>query len=191
MTTFEYLSVFVSIVIGLAVVRLLGAFAVMLTRDGVRLYWVHATWMTYYLLWLPYFWWFTLGWRDRTVWTYPLFFFLVAYAMLAFLVIVILIPREDAEVTDYEEHFFRVRRPFFIALTALFLMDVVDSIAKGPENLAGLGPTYFPLMAGLTAGHLAAAFTSRRWYHSLWVIVVVGMFLVFSIGPWADVWAAS
>jgi hypothetical protein len=190
-TTFEYLSVFVSIVIGLAVVRLLSAFALILTREGVRQYWVHTTWIAYYLVWLPYFWWFTLGWRDRDVWTFGLFLFVVAYAMLAFLAIVILVPPEVPETTGYEEHFFRVRRPFFVALTALFLMDLVDSVAKGPDNLAGLGPTYFPLMAVLITGHVAAAITTNRRYHAAWVVFVVGMFITFSIGPWADVWGAS
>ena len=84
MTTFEYLAVFVSIVIGLAVVRLLRGLIELATGEGLESYWVHTAWLAYHVLWLPYFWWFTFGWRNQSDWTYPLFFFIYRELFLIF-----------------------------------------------------------------------------------------------------------
>ncbi len=190
MTTFEYLSVFISIVLGLAVVRLLGGLVAVVTRSGGRPYWVYTAWLSYFVLWLPYFWWFTLDWREQEVWTFLLFFFVVAYAMLNYALVVVLVPNPSTETLDYEAVFFRVRRPFFRLFTVVLLVDMADSILKGPENIAGLGPTYFPLVGALVLGHIVASMTDSRWYHGAWVSISFLVFILFSLNVWADVFSS-
>jgi len=86
-TTFEYLSVFISIVIGLGVVRVLGGVAAIIDRQDARSYWVHSAWVGYFVFYLPYFWWLTFDWRREELWTFPVFMFVVFFAMLAYLTV--------------------------------------------------------------------------------------------------------
>ena len=189
MTTFEYLAVFVSIVIGLAVVRLLRGVIELFTTEGIRPYWVHTAWLAFHLVWLPYFWWFTFGWRTQETWTYPLFLFLVAYSMVVYATIAALVP--DDPPADCEAYFFRVRRPIFGLLVTIMVMDGVDSILKGPENLDRLGPTYFPVLALWIAGHAYAAYSDSRRYHRIWVVVYFAVQTIWSMGVWAAVFGSQ
>ncbi len=190
MTTFEYLAVFVSIVIGLAVVRLLRGLVSIATAEAVRPYWVHTTWLVFHLLWIPYFWWFTFGWRDQLSWTYPLFFFLVAYSMIVYAVIATLLPDTLSGIRDYEEYFYRVRRPLFFLLMMVMVMDGLDSVLKGPENIERLGPTYFPVLGLWIVGHAIASYTASKRYHAAWVVVYFAVQTLWSMGVWAEAFGA-
>jgi len=160
LTTFEYLSVFISIVVGLGVVRVLGGIGSILMGRG-KAYWVHTAWVAYFAIYLPYFWWFTFDWRRTDTWTLPVFLFVVFFAMLAYLTTFVLVPEEPADLEDREAYFFRVR-PRFFSLLALFAMaDVVDTILK-PGNVEDVGPTYWPLMAVVIVGQITGARTDHR-----------------------------
>jgi hypothetical protein len=191
MTTFEYLSVFVSIVIGLAVVRLLRGLVRIATGESGRPYWVHTMWLVFHVLWLPYFWWFTFGWRTQPTWTYPLFFFIVAYAMIVYALIAALVPDSSGGTRNFEEYFYRVRRPLFGLLVAVMVMDGLDSILKGPENLERLGGTYFPVLAVWILGHSIAAWSESRRYHAVWVLVYFAVQTTWSMGAWAEAFGGS
>lgn len=186
MTTFEYLSVFVSIVIGLGVVRVLGGVAAILDREDVHSYWVHSTWVGYFVFWLPYFWWFTFDWRLVDTWTFPVFFFVVVFAMLAYLTVVVLVPTRDSDVKNLEAHFYRVRTRFFTLLALLMVADAIDTLLK-PGNLADVGSTYWPVMGVIILGNIYGATTERRLFHQIWVIVMVMTTLTFGLGIWADI----
>jgi hypothetical protein len=187
MTTFEYLSVFISIVVGVAMVRLIRGMVEIATGQSGKPYWIHTLWMVLYLLWLPYFWWFTFGWRNQEVWTYPLFFFIVLYSMVIYAFIATLVPSDPGDVEDFEEFFYSVRRVFFGLLGGLWVLDGIDSILKGPENLERLGPLYFPIVGLGIAGNLVAAWTDSRRYHTFWVIAYFLFQTLWSMGTWASV----
>ena len=191
MTTFEYLAVFVSIVVGLAVVRLLRGVVAIATGRGLRPYWIHTTWLAFHLIWLPYFWWFTFGWRTQEVWTFPLFLFVVAYSMVVYAVIAALLPEDSSGLRDFEEYYFSARRPLFGLLALIMVMDGADSILKGPENLDRLGPTYFPVLGLWIVGHVIASQTENRRYHAAWVVVYLVVQTLWSMGVWAAVFPAS
>lgn len=190
MTTFEYLSVFISIVVGLGVVHVLGGVGMLLNRRAERTYWVHTTWVVFLVFWLPYFWWFTFDWRRVDTWTFPLFMFVVAYAMLSYLVTVVLVPTDPPDVADLEAYFFRVRPRFFMLLVLMNFADLLDAFLK-PGNLADLGSTYLPVMAFLTLGHAVAALTDDRRVQGTWVVTHAACVVGFGLGIWADVFSRS
>jgi len=188
LTTFEYLSVFLSIVIGLGVVRVLGGVAALLDRQESKPYWVHSAWVGYYVFWLPWFWWFEFDWRQLQVWTFPVFAFVVVFAMLAYLSVVVLIPARESDLKDLDTYYYRVRPRFFSLLALLMIADVIDTFLK-PGNLEDVGATYLPLMAFVVAGHLTAAITNNRLFHQLWVVVTLLIWALFSVGMYADVFS--
>ena len=190
MTTFEYLSVFISIVIGLGVVRVLGGVAKILDRQESKAYWVHSTWVGYFIFWLPYFWWFEFDWRLMTTWTFPVFFFVVLFAMLFYLTVAVLVPTRDADYKDLEAYYWRVRPRFFALMTLIHVADVIDAFLK-PGNLEDVGPTYGPVMATYIIGSVVASLTENRLFHQIWVVVVGLMLIFFSLGIYADVFTTQ
>jgi len=190
LTTFEYLSVFISIVIGLGVVRALGGVATLLDRQESNAYWVHSTWVGYFIIWLPWFWWFELDWRLETTWTFPVFFFVVIFAMLYYLAVFVLVPTREADYKDLETYFYRVRPRFFVLLALINIADVIDTFLK-PGNLEDVGPTYGPVIAILLIGNVVASMTERRLFHQIWLIATGLIIVVFSLGIYADVFSAQ
>ena len=84
MTVFEYLSVFISIIVGLAVANVLLGFSRILGQEGHRTSLAHVVWIYWTLLFLTFFWWFSFDWRLQNTWTLGLFLWVVGYAMLMF-----------------------------------------------------------------------------------------------------------
>lgn len=186
MTTFEYLSVFISIVIGLGVIRLLGGIATLLDGQTSKPYWVHSAWVGLHVVFLPWFWWFQFDWRQETAWTFPVFFFVIVFAMLYYLAVAVLIPTREEDFKDLDAYFYKMRPRFFAFLVLIDIADVIDTHLK-PGNLEDVGATYLPVMAVVTAGNVTAALTGNRIFHQVWVVVTAVILIVFSLGIYADV----
>jgi hypothetical protein len=181
--TFSYLSVFISIVLGIAVVHLLRGLVEFITVQGIKPYWVHSVWMGYFTIWLPYFWWFTLNWEAVEVWTFFPFLFLVGFSMIIFAVTAVLVPERLSDSPDLREYYYRVRRPLFLLMASISALDIVDTFLKGVDNLERLGGISYVVYTSLmVVGHLVGSLTDSSRYHSIWVIIFVGGFLLFVFG---------
>ena len=101
MTTFEYLAVLVSIIVGLGITHLLGGVARFIHHSGrYKFYWVHFLWTLFVFIYLLFFWWFQL-WMNRVEeWSVFLYAFLVLYSVLLYLLCVIITPPETPEGLD-------------------------------------------------------------------------------------------
>ena len=73
---FEYLTVLISVVIGLSVTSFLTNVArIIHVRADVTISWVQLLWSVTILIWTIAFWWFTFVLAEQQQWTYPLFVF--------------------------------------------------------------------------------------------------------------------
>ena len=179
--TFAYLSVFISIVLGIAVVQLLRGLVGFITLQGIKPYWVHSVWMFYFAIWLPYFWWFTLNWEAVEAWTFFPFLFLVGFSMVVFAVTAVLVPERLSKSPDLREYYYRIRRPFFLLMASISILDIVDTFLKGADNLERLGGIAYVVYTSLmVVGNLVGSWTDSHRYHSIWVIIFVGGFLFFA-----------
>jgi hypothetical protein len=171
LSTFEYLSVFISIVIGLAVVHVLRGLVRLYDGPDSKPYWIHTGWVLYLIYWLPYFWWFTFDWQEQQTWVFPLFFFVVLYSMLVYVLCVVLVPLGAIPSQDMEAYYFNNHRKLFSIWTVVLLVDVADAFLKGPENVVALGPSYIPVTVVFFFSLLVAAITPNRRYHAALVVV--------------------
>jgi hypothetical protein len=128
-TFFGHVSVFLSIVIGLAVVHLLSGVSLMLdARVRTRVYGIHLAWVVAMLVVS------VLVWVSSFVLS-PLaeigalhVFNLLAYAVVVYLMSGLLFPVRGAEVTDFREHFRANRSRFYLCGVAYTLVDAADGI---------------------------------------------------------------
>jgi hypothetical protein len=125
---FSYLSVLISLVLGLALASLLTGFAAMVrARARLRVYWPLTAQMILMFLVQVQMWWAFFSLRELAHWSFPEFLVVLMQAVLVYLATAFLVPdmRGDGQV-DLKECYFREARWYFAAL----LLAVLDSLAK-------------------------------------------------------------
>jgi hypothetical protein len=163
--SFSYLSVLLSIIIGLAVTQLLqGLRVLMLTRETARLYAPSLIWAFLMLLIATQMWWSSFGLSDHTSWTFGLYGLILLQVALFYLASGLVLPDLRPESIDLQADYFR-NRPWFFGLlaSAAFVSILKDLALEGhlpePANLA------FHLV--LIGSCVAAMLTENRRYHAL------------------------
>ena len=127
MSIFEFISVAVSIVLGLSLAQMLVRVSQFAGNPtGIRFYLPHTFWMInltllHFLMWWSF-------WDYRNVeWNYGRFITIALEPLVLFLVTSIVVPSLSAsESVDLREHFHRVRHWFFgsfLILEGLFMLD--------------------------------------------------------------------
>ena len=134
---FQHVMVLTSIIIGLGITYILvgvGSAIERITGHGarLRLSWPHATWLLILFVWMVSFWW----WEFRLLallksWTLLHYFFIITYAVILFLLAVLLLPREWATIDDLDDYFLSKRRWFYPLYLIATFADIVDAWLKG------------------------------------------------------------
>jgi hypothetical protein len=140
MSEFEYLSVLVSIIIGLAITQLLsGAARLIQIRRRVRLHATTLCWMVLLFLIDTQIWWAAFERRDADGWNFFLFLFYLLMPILAFLLSYLVLPElGDEDDIDLAANF-AANRPWFFGLFVLLLMTslVEETVRAGDLPLDG------------------------------------------------------
>lgn len=171
MHPYEYLTVFVSVVVGLAVVHLLSGISLILdAREAERLDWIHGVWTANVFVTTVVVWWFNFGLTDVVVWTLPFFVNLVAYSVVLYLMAGLLYPVRGADIIDFRAHFERNRPRFFLVCLAFQVVDFFDAVLE--KNALGTEWSQLHQIALVvfSIGFLIAMRTSNRTYHGVLAI---------------------
>ncbi len=138
---FSYLAVFVSIILGLGVTRLLGGVADLArSRARVDLYWPTFVWMfTLFVLHLQ-IWWSLFALRAVAHWTFAAFALTALRPAALFLATSFIVPDVSGERIDMRQTYFRESRWFFASLIvglacARAAVLVISGLAERPAVL--------------------------------------------------------
>ena len=146
---FEYLTVLISVVVGLSVTSFLtNVVRIIHVRGDVTISWVQLLWSIAILIWTIAFWWFTFVLAEQSQWTFPLFVFLLAYSTLLFLLMALLFPEGVPADHNYQAQFMRNRVWFFGVLLLFLCVDLVDYIVKLDKDLSIIGQLPYAAFAG-------------------------------------------
>ena len=168
---FLHIRVVVGIVLGLGITRLLTGVAAFVQHPGrQKLYWVHLAWVLSLLLTLVHFWWWEFRLVGLSHWNFGIYIFVIAYAILLFLLCALLFPTDIAEYEGYEDYFISRRRWFFGVFAATMVFDFVDTLLKGEANFARYGGEYEIRMPVYLLLSIIAMVTSDRRFHGAFVI---------------------
>jgi len=185
MSVFEYVMIPPAIVLGLALAHVLSGAGRIVHRlaghgSPIRLDWIHLTWVAHIFIWIVFFWWYTYAWAVESEWSLLVFMFIIFYAVMCYLMCVVLIPSDLDEVSDFAEYFMSLRSWFFAGMILLILVDFADSALKGLDNVIDLGLGYATNKIFLLLGGIVAIRSQSRWYHGSYAIVAfVWTFLFF------------
>lgn len=128
MDAFGYLSVLLSIIIGLAITQLLQGFGrIIQARDRVKIFWPSLTWAGLLILVNVQTWWALFGLHTRASWSFFPFLVVVLQTINLYLTTALILPEiGPGERVDLQAHYFAQARWFF----SLTIVSVMISLAK-------------------------------------------------------------
>jgi hypothetical protein len=138
MDAFSYLSVLISLILGLAITEVLQGFrGLMHARARTVLYWPVIAWGVLVVVISVQGWWTMFGYRHLEDWTFIQFSVVLLQTIAVYLLAALALPdaRGDAAV-DLREHYYEHRRWFFAMLLAIVFVSLLKSLVidgKLPE----------------------------------------------------------
>lgn len=132
MNPFDYLNVLISIILGLAIARVLTGLATVITaRERVDFYWPPVAWAIWVFFITAQHWWAQWSLRFTTQWTFFDFWLLLSVPVGLFLIAMLVLPdREEFGRLDLGEWFFRNRRWFFGIMFFLPALSIVEELVR-------------------------------------------------------------
>ena len=179
MSEFEYLAVFVSLILGLGLAHLLLGIGRMIHRrdqvrpDAVHLLWTGAVFWTVVLNW-----WVFFQAQSVSVWSFDYFVVVVVWAVLYFLLAVLLFPPDVTGDEDYSALFERNRRWFLGIFVATSLVDIALTAIRGDVFDP---PIYLPFALHFSALGVIGLFVTSRRFHVGLAGYVLGIGLTWSL----------
>lgn len=178
MDAFSYLSVLLSIIIGLGITQILTAIGrIIRHRDRVRADWLPLLWAGVLLVVYVQVWWAMFGLRYIRVWTFASFIVVLAQTATLYLMAAVVLPEQvDETRIDLYAYYERHHRWFFGFFLATLVISVVKDVIlngrlPGPVNLG------FHFLLGVAS--LLAIVLHRRRYHEVIGVTSGAAFLVY------------
>ena len=143
MDAFSYLSVLLSIILGLAVQQVLQGYrSLILSRRRIKFYAPPLIWSVLILTMVAQHWWASFGLAERSIWSFALFAAILIQTALIYMMAAIVLPDVPAdEKVDLRDHYYR-EAPAFFGLGAatvswsIFREYMLVGRLPLPENLA-------------------------------------------------------
>ena len=175
--SFNYLSVLLAIVLGLAITQVLqGLRGLILTRANVKLYLPTLIWAGLMLLIAVQGWWASFVMRTRAHWTFVALLVIVLQAISVYMAAALVLPDVTGDAIDLRDHYFAHRSWFFGALFAATVFSAAKDLALGghlPDRI-NLG---FHVIFGVSA--IAGAITRWEWFHKLMAAAFAVLFVLY------------
>lgn len=176
MSPFDYISVVLSVVIGLGLSHLLsGCVELVQARERVRFYWVHTTWAVLTFVGIVYLWWSIWGLRNLRVWNFASFLLLLLEPVLMFVAAAFLVPKPDEHPLDLRSYYYANRQGIFGAYTAFAALLILQNALLN-NRLWNTADWYLLAVLLISAG---AIVTTRPWYHAAAAVGFVGWLAAF------------
>lgn len=185
MDAFSYLSVLLSIIIGLAITQILtGLRGIVLWRSRVKMYWPVPLWAATLLLLNVQSWWAMFDLREVTTWSFAAFAVVLAQSIAQYLLAGIVLPdfSSDANV-DLREHYWSHSHWFFGLFVAVLLISLAKSVivyGKLPDR----GDLAFHGV--FIALSVTALLTRRPRFHEFLTVFGAGVFCAYVITLFAQ-----
>lgn len=180
MEAFSYLSVLLSIILGLAVAQVLQGYrGLLLSRRRITLHAPPLIWSLLTLVMAVQFWWSSFGLAGERDWTFAAFAVVLLQTVLLYMVAGVVLPDiPPDEPLDLSEHYFREKRAFFGLLLAMLAVSVGKEWALEGRWREVLNLAFHGVFAALaTAGY----FVKSRRFHEV-LAPVAGVLLTVYIG---------
>lgn len=130
MSPFEYVTVLISIILGLGITLVLTGIAEMIRRwKTIKHFWPYPIWIALAFILHIQEWWTTYELKSVEVWTLPSFLFVVSYPILLFILANLLFPTDWLkEGLDLKEFYFGSYKKFFACIILLAGLSILQNV---------------------------------------------------------------
>lgn len=190
---FEYVTVLISIVLGLGITQILTGIADLVHQSKrVKVYWPHLLWVIVILVLHVQDWWVTFDLRNFAPWRLPTFLFVMIYPVVLFILARLLFPFGIQDgLVDLKEFYHENYRKIFVFGAALPILAILDDIfVRGndivpkmhvePELTKVILPAFLIFMC-------LRKKESPEWLHKLIALAFLGILVASIIIEW-NVW---
>lgn len=127
---FEYVSILVSIILGLGITQLLTSLGNLLHHHKTtKLYWPHSIWVAFILFLHIQDWFITYQLRTRPVWRLTEVLFVLLYPITLYVITKIILPEKGKKhISNLEQYYFSKSRIFFGLLSLAILLSILFNI---------------------------------------------------------------
>jgi hypothetical protein len=127
---FEYITVLISIILGMGITEILSSIGnVILRWEKVRLYWPHTILVLLVFVFHFQEWWIIYELRFFKAWRLPVFLFTILYPVNLYIIARIIFPRKyKSKGTNLKEFYYANSRRIFVFIFSLALLSIIDNI---------------------------------------------------------------
>jgi hypothetical protein len=154
MTPFEYVTVLISIILGLGITQIVTGIADIIHQwNRMKIYWPHALWILLVFVMHIHEWWYMYELKRHAQWHLVSFLFLILYPILLFVLARILFPfgAMDTDV-DFKIFYFGNYRKFFLLVSMLVVLAALqDIVLEGYSVVEQLPKLSIPIVLGFIA----------------------------------------
>jgi RsiW-degrading membrane proteinase PrsW (M82 family) len=154
MTPFEYVTVLISIILGLGITQIVTGIADIIHQwNRMKIFWPHALWIVLVFVMHIHEWWYMYELKRHEQWHLVAFLFLILYPILLFVLARILFPfgAMDTEV-DFKNFYFENYRKFFLIVSMLVVLAALqDIVLEGYSVVDQLPKLSIPVVLGFIA----------------------------------------
>ena len=181
MSPFEFITVFVSLIVGFTLAHILRAVSDLYEiRERVQTYWLNSLWVATVIMWSIFTWWGL--WMlsvELTEWTYAQYWILVINVSSIYFFTTLVLPKAtDKGEINLEKHYYSVHKAFFsVVAFSLFSSAIVNYSLFGQPLIGPM--TIMPCIVGCAA--IGGVFTNSKSYHKGIGIFMFIMFIAFQL----------
>ena len=174
MTPFDYLSVLISIVLGLGLTELLSnVHRLIQARDRVTFHWLPLLWSGLVFVMLVQWWWAAFGLHRELEWNFFFFLLILLIPVLMYLAAASVLPAVEPEQEyDLRAYYFGIHHWFFGIVAAINIMECLRAVLYADLQAAVLNATGAGLLGSL-------AVSSNRTYHAVTTVVLAALLFLF------------
>jgi hypothetical protein len=184
MDQFSYLSVLLSIILGLAITQVLKGFrGILLARKRVVIYWPVLVWAVLLLAIYVQSWWASFGMRSISQWTFPEFSVVLLQSVILYMLGALVFPDFFGdEPTDLRAHYYQHTGWFFGLMIAALVTSLLKDVVLSGHFTDAVNVSFHLFFIASSA---IAMFTRREGYHkgmSVFGLLLFGVYtlLLFS-----------
>lgn len=170
MDAFSYLSVLLSIIIGLGMTQVLTAAGRLVRhRERVTMDWLPLLWAALMLVIFVQVWWSSFGLRQYRDWTFVGFLLILAQTCTLYLMSAVILPEQVEEPrTDLAAHYQRQHQWFFSLLLVTLIVSVLKDLVINGQWPSALNLGFHVFLAAIS---ISAIFIRQRRYQEFVGIV--------------------
>ena len=179
MTQFEFLTVFISIVLAFGASDIISSWGEQIRlRKQVRVYWLHVAWSALLAVLMIQVWWSLWVLRERTEWTFIEYLLMIVPFLTLSLIAYLMTPSLKDDDTDIRQHYWDNSRWMFSLAAVYMFFAMIFSFAIVGDELLELRNT---IRVGALALMAALAVWKNEKFHTVSAVVACGL-LVSWIG---------